>query len=80
MNTENTTGQAPPNPPAEQPAPAKAKKKKKKRPAWKVVLIVLIWLVVIAAVIFVTLFLASRIAQFESIGAMLNYIRGVLNI
>ena len=43
-------------------------------------MIVIIWLIVIAAVIFVTLFLASRIGQFESIGDMLNYIRGVLNI
>lgn len=50
--------------------------KKKKRSPGKTALIIIIWIVVILVVIFLTLFLASKIGQFESIGAMLIWIRG----
>ncbi len=50
------------------------KKRKKNRSALKKAAIVLLWLAAIAAVVFLVLFIASRIGQFDSIGAMLNYI------
>lgn len=52
------------------------KKKKKKKSAGKIVALVIIWAVVICVVIFLTLFFASKIGEFESIPAMLDYIKG----
>ena len=46
-------------------------KKKKKNNKW---LSFLIWVAVIIVVIFLTLFLAARIGQFESIRAMIDWI------
>lgn len=56
------------NMPGQQNQPPKKKKKKR---VW---LRILIWVVVIAAVIFVTLFLASKIGQFDSIMEMIRWI------
>ena len=47
------------------------KPKRKKR----VLLRLIIWLVIIAGVIFLTLFLAARIGEFDSIMDMLNWIK-----
>lgn len=49
---------------------------KKQRGAIRLVMKIVIWVCVIALLIFLTLFLSSRIAEFESIGAMLRFIRG----
>ena len=59
--------------------PGTKKRKKKKKSVTGVILKILIWVVVIAVVIFLTLFLSSRIAEFESISAMLVYIREQLS-
>jgi len=64
-NTPNTQGE-------------KKRKKKKANPI-RFILKIVIWVVVIGIVVFLTLFLTSRIAEFESIGAMLQYIRGQLS-
>lgn len=48
---------------------------KKKGKGGKIALKIVIWVVVIAAVIFLTLFLASKIANFESIGDMIDWIK-----
>jgi cytoskeletal protein RodZ len=61
-----------------QPSPgsrSEKNRKKKKGRAGKTVLKVVIWIIIIAAAIFLTLYLASKIGEFESIGDMLNYIR-----
>jgi len=47
------------------------KPKRKKR----ILLRIVIWLVIIAAIIFLTLFLAARIGEFDSIMDMLNWIK-----
>ena len=57
--------------PAEKPKKSKKKKKSKSKP----VLSFLLWTGVAVIVIFLMLFLSSRIGEFESIGAMLAYIR-----
>jgi len=51
-------------------------KKKRKKSAVGTVIKLLVWLLIIALGIFLTLFLAARIGEFESIPAMLEYIRG----
>lgn len=50
--------------------PGKQKKKSKK--TW---LKVIIWLVVIAAIVFLTLYLSAKIGQFDSIPDLLDYIK-----
>ena len=64
--------------PDKTPAEKKPKKKKKGR-VLRTILKIIIWIVVIAGVAFLTLFLTSRIAEFESIPAMLQYIRDQLS-
>ncbi len=49
---------------------------KKKGKGGKLVLKIIIWLLVIGAVVFFTLFLAAKIGQFKSIGDMLRWIQG----
>lgn len=51
------------------------KQPKKKNKTVRLIVKILIWLVIIVGVIFLTLFLASKIGQFESIRAMLDFIR-----
>ena len=51
-------------------------KKKRKKSAAGAIIRLLIWILIIALGIFLTLFLAARIGEFESIPAMLEYIRG----
>ena len=48
------------------------RRKRKKEKKW---LKFLIWTGIVILVIFLTLFLSSRIGRFESIGSMLEYIR-----
>jgi cell division septal protein FtsQ len=66
-------------PAAEHAPPEKKPKKKKKGRALRTILKIIIWIVVIGIVGFLTLFLTSRIAEFESIPAMLEYIRDQLS-
>ena len=54
--------------------PKKANKPKKKGPI-RVLLVLIIWLVVLAAVVFLVLFLAAKIGEFNSIADMLAYVR-----
>ena len=56
-------------------AAQKPRQSKKKGSALKTLLKVIIWLAVIALIIFVTLFLASKIGHFDSIPALIDYIR-----
>jgi len=65
-------------PASENPQNPKKRKKKKGR-AIRTILKIIIWIIVIGIVIFLTLFLTARIAEFDSIMDMLNYIRGQLN-
>lgn len=53
----------------------KPRQAKKKGSALKTLLKVIIWLAVIAAVIFATLFLSAKIGHFDSIPALIDYIR-----
>lgn len=52
-----------------------APKKRKKGGPLKTLLKVLLWVVVIAAVVFLTLFLVSRIGPFGSIGKLFEYLQ-----
>ena len=54
---------------------AHAQEKKRKRKKEKKWLKFLIWTAVVIIVIFLTLFLSSRIGRFDSIASMLVYIR-----
>ena len=67
----NEQGQQPQN-----KSVGKKTRRKRKNSAIRVVLKFVIWIIVIALVIFLTLFLSARIAEFDSIGDMLDYIRG----
>jgi cell division septal protein FtsQ len=49
--------------------------KRKRRTAGRTVALVIVWLVVIAAVVFLTLFIASKIGEFDSISDMLEFIK-----
>ena len=49
-------------------------KKKKKKSAGRVILKIVIWLLVIAGVILLTLFLAAKISQLGTIPAVIDYI------
>jgi flagellar basal body-associated protein FliL len=66
-------------PAAKQTPDDKKPKKKKKKRVLRTIIKIIIWIVVIVAVVFLTLFLTSRIAEFESIPAMLDYIRDQLS-
>jgi len=51
------------------------KSEKRQRSIFKGIMKIVIWVCVIALLIFLTLFLSSRIAEFDSIGDMIRYIR-----
>ena len=71
--TQNTNEQA--GQPQKDSKGQKGKKKRKKSAA-RTILLLLLWILIIALGIYLTLFLAARIGEFESIPAMLEYIRG----
>ena len=52
---------------------------KRQRNAVRAVMKVILWVCVIALLIFLTLFLSSRIAEFDSITDMLRFISGNIN-
>jgi len=50
------------------------KSERTQRSIFKGLMKVIIWCLVIAVIVFLTLFLSARIAEFDSIGAMLSFI------